>query len=395
MGEIIKCYREWKISGDDNWIRKHANDIFKMLEYAWSPNNKDLWDADKDGVLEGRQHHTLDMELFSASSWLEGFYLLALDCAAQIAEAVGDSEKASDYRKLYDNGRRWMNENLFNGEYFCQKIDVKDKSLVDRFGASEYWNNEAEEIKYQIGEGCIIDQMLAEWHAGIIGNNNLYDDDKKRTALKNIYKNNYKSSMRDVVNMWRNFAVNDEAGTINCSYPDGTAVPAIPIPYCEECFTGFEYAYAGLMIANGFVTEGETVIKSVRDRYDGDKRNPWNEIECGSNYARSMASYALLPIYSGFSFDMVKKHIGFLPVKQGGRYVWSVGNTWGTVDIDNNSNILTVLGEPLEICSYSLKNSENVKEVFADGESVSFRKNEGKIEFDILSVKSKLEIKII
>lgn len=65
-------------------------DVKRSLEFAWSPENADRWDADRDGVLEGRQHHTLDMELFGPSSWLEGFYLGALKAASEMAQALGD-----------------------------------------------------------------------------------------------------------------------------------------------------------------------------------------------------------------------------------------------------------------------------------------------------------------
>ena len=112
--------------------------------------------------------------------------------------------------------------------------------------------------------------------------------------------------------MWRLFSLGDEAGTVICSYPEGVQIPAIPIPYCEETMTGFEYAFAGLLISEGYFEEGEQVVKAIRDRYDGEKRNPWNEIECGSNYARPMLSFALLPIFSGFEFDLPKKHFRLL-----------------------------------------------------------------------------------
>ena len=170
--------------------------------------------------------------------------------------------------------------------------------MTDAFNADNYWNDESEEIKYQVAEGCIIDQMLADWHAAIIGEREIFDRDKKGRALESLYKYNFKPSMREVANMWRNFALNDESGTVICSYPDSAKLPAIPISYCEECMTGFEYALAGLMLANGYIDEGCAMVKAVRDRYDGERRNPWNEIECGSNYARSMASFALMPICS-------------------------------------------------------------------------------------------------
>ena len=393
MGEIIKCYREWKISGDDEWIIKNASDIFKMLEYAWSEENPDKWDADKDGVMEGRQHHTLDMELFGPSSWLEGFYLLALDCAAQIADFVGDTERSREYRELYERGRAWTNENLFNGKYFCQSVDLANKSIIDAFDAQDYWNDEAKEIKYQVAEGCIIDQMLSDWHAAIIGCKGVFDEDKKKTALENLYKNNYKPSMRDVTNMWRNFAVNDESGTVICSYPDGVNIPAIPVPYCEECMTGFEYALAGLMLSNGYTYEGETMVRAVRDRYDGEKRNPWNEIECGSNYARSMASFALLPIYSGFTFDMSKGYIGFDPIsKKNGEYLWSIGDSWGTVTLDRNSVRLSVLGNALSISALGINNADNAIGVTVDGKRVEFAVENGRLVFNGISIKKELVV---
>ena len=393
MGEVIKCYREWKLSGDDAWLRRNAESIFKMLEYAWSEENPDKWDYDMDGVLEGRQHHTLDMELFGPSSWLEGFYLLALDCASQMADALGERERAEKYLSIYNSGKAWMNENLFNGRYFCQKVDISDKSLVDRFNAADsYWNSETCEIKYQVADGCIIDQMLADWHATLIGVNGVFDSDKKAVALKNLYKNNYKKSMRDVANMWRSFAVNDEQGTIMCTYPDGAVIPSIPIPYCEETMTGFEYALAGLMIAEGYVFEGESIVKAIRDRYDGEKRNPWNEIECGSNYARSMASYALMAIYSGFTFDMTKKRIGFSPIGEVGKYVFSVAESWGTAEFGKGECTVKVLGNPLTLSSISILHSENITSVSVDGRAIDFNCVDGIITFDATEIKEELRL---
>ena len=380
MGEVIKCYREWKLSGDNEWLKKHSESIFKMLEYAWSKDNPHKWDANLDGVLEGRQHHTLDLELFGPSSWLQGFYLLALDCGAKMARFLGDEKRAELYTRLYSSGKSWTNENLFNGKYFYHKIDISDKSLVDSFDATEhYWNEEANEIKYQVADGCIIDQIIADWHAILIGANGIFDVEKKKKALENLYKNNYKDSMRKLTNMWRNFAIDDEQGTVICSYPDGAEVPAIPISYCEETMTGFEYALAGLMIAEGYISEGESIVKAVRDRYDGEKRNPWNELECGCNYARSMASYALMPIYSGFTFDMTENHIGFNPINRVGKYLFSICESWGTVEFDSKSCRLSVLGEALELNSISIPNFKDITGVMVDGSAVDFKIEDGRI----------------
>ena len=218
MGAVIKCYREWKISGDNKWLEANWENIKKVLEYAWSENNEDCWDLDKDGVLEGRQHHTLDMELFGPSSWLEGMYLAALKAAAEMADFLGDTQKAQEYREIFDKGYRWTKENLFNGKYFIQKVDINDKRITDKFDASpKYWNDETKQIKYQIHEGSSIDQMLAQWHADIIGLGEIFDKEQVFDALSEMMKNNYKPTMREFVNPWRIFSVNDEAGTENAA----------------------------------------------------------------------------------------------------------------------------------------------------------------------------------
>lgn len=380
FGGIIKTYREWKLSGDTEWLRSIWAEVKASLEFAWSDRNPDRWDSDFDGVLEGRQHHTLDMELFGPSSWLEGFYLGALKAAAEMAEALGDAD-SEKYRGLFERGKKWTDENLFNGKHFIQKIDLGDKSVIDRFGADNYWNDEAGQIKYQIGEGSEIDQLLAQWHADIIGLGELFDSGKVNIALNDMYRLNFKENMRGHYNTFRLFALNDEPGAIICEWDEGAKKPAIPIPYAQESMHGFEYSFAGLLISRGFVDEGLRVVKSVRDRYRGYNRNPWNEIECGSNYARSMASFALIPILSGMKADMTRGELSFKPVLSGEfRSVWAVGSAWGNVRLGKECKIEIIDGE-LNLCRLGLP-VENVASVEIDGIPVGFRSEKGEIVFD-------------
>lgn len=394
MGAVIKCYREWKLSGDNKWLADNWDNIKKVLEYAWSSHNADAWDADKDGILEGRQHHTLDMELFGPSSWLEGMYLAALKAAAEMGEFLGDKEKAEEYRELFNKGYKWMDENLFNGKYFIQKTDITDKGITDRFSASDtYWNDESKEMKYQIAEGSSIDQMLAQWHADIIGLGDIYDREKVSVALKEMMKNNYKPCMRDFANPWRIFSLNDEAGTVICDYPEGVSKPTIPIPYCEETMTGFEYSFAGLLCSRDMVEDGMKVVFAVRDRFDGKKRNPWNEFECGSNYARSMASYALIPILSGFEFDMPNGYIGFNPYQAGKfRSIWSVDGAWGEFILDDNKVIVSIIEGEISLSSLGLKFCNNISSVKIDGKNIDFEFKDGIIHFGEANISQNIEI---
>ena len=348
MGTVMKCYREWKLSGDNEWLKSIWPGIKSCIEYAWSGENEDKWDAERTGVITGRQHHTLDVELFGANSWLTGFYHGALLAGAQIAQAVGDIDAAKEYAELYQRGHELLERETFNGQHYVQAIDLADKELLRRFSAgsdgeavNEYWSEENGEIKYQIGDGCEIDQVVADWHAGLIGLGNIFEPDHRKKALKSIYKLNFKN-MRDLNNPCRIFACNGESGTTICAWDENVKKPAIPIPYSEEVMTGFEYAYAGSLLQCGMENEALTVVRAIRDRYDGKKRNPFSEIECGASYARAMASYALLLTYSGFRFDMTRGMIGFKPMHDG-RYFWSIDGAWGTVETSTECVRLNVL----------------------------------------------------
>lgn len=396
MGAVIKCYREWKISGENEWLTSNWENIKKVLEYAWSENNPDRWDLDKDGVLEGRQHHTLDMELFGPSSWLEGMYLAALKAASEMAEFLGDTEKVQEYKDLFNKGYKWTKENLFNGKYFIQKIDLTDKGITDKFNASDsYWNDEKKQIKYQISDGSAVDQLLAQWHACIIGLGDIFDKKQVESALSYMMKNNFKSNMRYFINPWRVFCVNDEGGTIICDYNNSENKPEIPLPYSQESMTGFEYAFAGLQYSRGNKENAVKVVQAIRDRYDGEKRNPWNEFECGSNYARSMASFALVPLFSGFEFDMPHHYIGFNPyVKNKFKSIWSVAKAWGNFEINDNHVKINVLEGEITLESLGLNFCDHITDFKIDEKNIDFNFKNGKIYFEKSNVLNCVEITI-
>ena len=309
-----------------------------------------------------------------------------------MADYLGDTKEAEEYREIFQKGYQWTRDNLFNGSYFMQKLDLTDKGILEHFGCEDvYWNEEAGEIKYQIGEGSILDQLLGQWHCVINGLGDVLDRDQMDLALESMMRDHYKASMREFTNPWRIFALNDEAGCTICDYPEGARKPRIPIPYCEETMHGFEYAFAGLLFAAGRIEDGLKVVKAVRDKYDGRKRNPWNEIECGSNYARAMASYALVPIYSGFSFDMSVGRIGFAPVKGEGKFLWSVAESWGTVAIGAGKCTLKIFGKPLHLRAFSLPGKEPVR-IEIDGKPAEFTRSEDGVSFADASIRKKFTL---
>lgn len=393
FGTVMRVLREYKVSGDKEWLTKVWPNVKRTIEFAWSPENVDKWDINKDGVMEGRQHHTLDMELFGENAWLTGLYLGGLKAGAELARIMGEAETAKEYERLFVSGKEILNRDLFNGEYYFQKIDLKDRSVLEPYNDGiktmqqqdiydGYWNKEQNELMYQIGEGCGVDQVLAQWHANLIGLGEIFDKEQVKSALQSIYRYNFICA-RDHFNPCRLYCVDDEKGLLICNWPAGRAKPFITAPYSEETMHGFEYQAAIHMIQEGFEEYGMECIRAIRERYDGEKRNPWNEYECGSNYARSMASYALLLTYSGFQYDMGKGMMGFAPLHpEKFKSFWSLDSGWGKVFYGERKIKIEVLYGKINLRALALAFENCVPDKLCiDGDEVPFTYEAGMLAF--------------
>jgi len=321
MGGIVKTYRDWKISGDDAWVRRIWPQVKRALEYAWLG-----WDPDKDGVMDGVQHNTYDIEFHGPNPLTACLYLGALVAGAEMADHLGDADSAQQYRTIYDKGRTWVDEHLFNGEFYIQQPDPQ-KALT-----------------YQFGQGCLSDQMLGQWLTRVAGLGYVLDKKHVGKALRSVFKYNWRRDLSEHANAQRVYALNKEAGLLLCSWPHGGR-PAVPFPYSDEVWTGIEYHVASHLVMEGMAAEGLALVKAAGDRHDGIKRNPWDEFECGHHYARAMSSYGLLIAFSGFTYDKGAGCIGFAPAVFGEHFntFWALDGVWGTYTQRKNTASLAVL----------------------------------------------------
>lgn len=318
-GAILRALREHQMSVDDAFLRRNWPGIKRATEWLIDK------DANGDGIIESNQHNTLDTDWFGPVAWLSGLYLAALRAAEEMAREAGDTEFAERCRGIFAKGQRNLVAQLFDGEYFINKPDPRHADAINS------------------GSGCEIDQVMGQSWAWQIGLGRVLPEKETLSALRSLWRYNFTPDVgpfREANKPGRWYAMPGEAGLLMCTFPradwnydqakgKGAEWAA---GYFNECMNGFEYQAAGHMVWEGLLQEGLAVTRAVHDRYDAPRRNPWNEIECGDHYARSMASYGVFLAACGFEYHGPKGHIGFAPRlnPENVKFAFTSAEGWGT-----------------------------------------------------------------
>jgi hypothetical protein len=275
------------------------------------------WDPKHKGILEEPHHNTYDIEFWGPDGMCTSFYLGALNAIIKMGLSLEND--VSLYQELLSKGVSFMEAELFNGEYFIQKVQWEGLEAENPVKSAEgAWNVnyspearillEKEGPKYQYGTGCISDGVLGLWISRVCGiEDAIINKEKVQSHLNSVHQYNLKKSLLDHVNPQRPaFAMGKDGGLLLCTWPKG-GKPSIPFVYSDEVWTGIEYQVASHLMFEGMVQEGLDIVRTCRNRYDGRIRNPFNEYECGHWYARAMASYGLIQGLTGVRYDAVEK----------------------------------------------------------------------------------------
>jgi uncharacterized protein (DUF608 family) len=311
LGGIMKVYREWRISGDHEWLRK----IFPMakasLDYCirtWDPRGK--------GVIEEPHHNTYDIEFWGPDGMHTSFYIGALNAFAAMGEYL--KKDVTKYKSLASLGKKFIETELYDGEFFIQKIqykglNAKDPTIEKSFGGE--YSAEAKDLlekegpKYQYGKGCLSDGVLGAWIARMCGLDDAIDPVKLKSHLLAVHKYNLKANLLEHANLQRpSFALGNEGGLLLCTWPKGGKL-SLPFVYSDEVWTGIEHQVASHLMMMSHVKEGLDIVRASRNRYDGRIRNPFNEYECGHWYARALSSYGYLQALTGVRYDAVERKL--------------------------------------------------------------------------------------
>ena len=330
-GTIIRAYREHRMSTDDSFLKRNYLNIKKAIQFIIDE------DKDKDGLLEGGQTNTLDASWYGPMGWISSLYLGALAVGKEMALEMEDNSFAAVCNNILKKGQRNIVSDLFNGEYFIHKPDTAHPNSINS------------------NDGCLIDQVLGQSLALQAGlDERVIPEIECKSALNSIWKYNfapdaylYQKNHKPIKGA-RIYATEGEAGTLMCTWPKGGAENAVPGManwpdesetwlgpggYFDECMNGFEYQVASHLIFEGEVEKGLALTKSVHERYGASKRNPFNEIECGDHYSRSMAAYGVFIAVCGFKYHGPKGELTLAPkiTIDNFKAPFTSAEAWGTI----------------------------------------------------------------
>jgi uncharacterized protein (DUF608 family) len=317
-GTVLNAYREHQMNADDSFLKANWSKIKKALEYLIeqdakgemggmaSPQNAAKASAVKesshameapDGVITGTQHNTYDINYHGANTLVGSLYLAALRAGEEMAKEMDDSAFAAYTHKLFESGRKYSIEKLWNGEYFTQIVDLKKYP------------------QHQYADGCLSDQVFGQFWAHQVNLGYVYPEENVKQALQSVWKYNWTPDVgpyNEKYKPGRWFISPGQAGLFICTWPKGDYLPEGTM-YKDEIWTGIEYQVAANLIWEGFVTEGLAICKAIHDRYQPGFLNPYNEIECGDHYARAMASWGVYLALAGFKYHGPRGVVGFAP----------------------------------------------------------------------------------
>jgi non-lysosomal glucosylceramidase len=314
-GTVLKAYREHQISADDRFLRRLWPKVRKSLEFLIAEDGKD---GQQDGLIQGKQHNTYDIDFYGPNTMVGSLYLAALRAGEEMAREMGQHDFAALCRQIFERGSRVQVERLFNGEYFIQEVDL------------------AKHPKFQYADGCLADQLFGQGWAHQVGLGYIYPREIVVKTLQSIWKYNWAPDIgpqnkAHPPERW--FADPGEAGLFICTWPKSKHLGENGVRYRDEVWTGIEYQVAGNMVWEGMLTEALAICRAVHQRYHPSKRNPWNEVECGDHYSRAMASYGVFLALCGFEYHGPKGHFGFAPRlgPEDFRAAFTAAEGWGTI----------------------------------------------------------------
>jgi len=344
---VLRTLRDHQLSDDPEYLKRVWEPTRKAISYLVEFDRKDPRGG-LDGLLDGKQHNTLDAEWYGKVHVLCSMYLAALRAGEELARDMGDAKLADELRDIHSMGSKNIAK-LFSGEFYIQ---IEDPAHLRKIG---------------VGKGCYIDQVMGQFWANQCGLGRIQDAAHQKSALRALWKYNFVpeyGAFRQGFPQGRHYAISGDSGLLMCTWPKGGLRDDFKkhwqYAYFNEFMTGFEYQAAAHMVAerdDDLVQYGLAVTRAIHDRYSAARgRNPYNEIECSDHYARAGASHAVFLALCGFHFDQSKGLLRFDPVIQKDNFKapFTTSAAWGTYEQTRDGATITITHGTLRLESLDL-----------------------------------------
>jgi len=316
-GTILRFYREHQMSKDNRFLDANWPKIKKAVQFMLAQ------DKNGDGMTDTPMENTLDAVWEGEIAWIVGLCIAAAKAAQMMAEEINDISFAKICETYVSDGKRNMEKELFNGEYFIHRPDaVHGRRKLGSYNT------------------CHIDQVYGQSWTFQVGLPRILDKEKTVAALKALWKYNFTMDVGPYIKTHtggRPYALPGEGGMVMNTNPHNETKPfgedvSWQLGYFHECMSGFEHQVAAHFMAEGMLDESLVLTRAVHDRHHAAKRNPFNEIECSDHYARAMASYGTFITACGFEHHGPKGYIGFAPKwnKENFKAPFTTAAGWGT-----------------------------------------------------------------
>jgi uncharacterized protein (DUF608 family) len=305
LGTVLKTYREVRGGAGRLWLERYWPNIVRLVGHIRS-----RWDPQDSGVLRGDQPSTHDIDLRGVNPFMGTLWLAALRAGEEMARLVDAGDLAAEWRGLFERGSASYDELLFNGEYYVQVL-AGDESK-----------------EFQWGAGCLSDQLIGQWWAHLLDLGHILPREHVHASLRAIVRHNLRQRFHGFEHPYRIFADGDDSGLLLCSWPS-EGRPETPIRYADEVWTGTEYQVAAHCLFEGLDEEGMRILAGLWGRYDGRRRNPYNQVECGDHYARAMAGWTVLEAMTGQRWNAVTGHLQMCRPPAGSSWPVVLDDGWG------------------------------------------------------------------
>ena len=258
------------------WFQLAYNQVTQIMT-RWL----NVIDSSGTGVITCAQPSTYDCALYGANTFITSLYLTALAAAEKMAILQGDTTNAILYADRYALGTANLDTLCFtNGQWYTQVVDPANPYNI-------------------VGDSTFMDSLGGQWWAWLLGLGPILPSAHVSSTISSIMTANWVESFNPAAQSPRQFFDERDSGMFIARW-GADSPPANALLYTSEAaWSGLVYPYAGLCFLYGQQDNGMQILTATRNSYDGTRRTPYNEIECGDHYSRPMAGFALFEIASG------------------------------------------------------------------------------------------------